>query len=183
MLNTTNDEMEYDEIVALAALMISLDHSTTVCPAAMEISERGIARLDYNMLAMRMARELLRGRSYRAISDNPNSICACETLAQILGAKFSIIEKNQMGTRIEVHPGQMDEEGPTFPHGASTEFGEWLEVRKHAAKEINPDNAEVCWRYAYTLDPWHPGSPGRPTASWSRVLRACTGKKNLGFIS
>jgi hypothetical protein len=31
---------------------------------------------------------------------------------------------------------------------------EWLAIRKEAGLQIDPDTAEVCWRYAQVLDPY-----------------------------
>jgi hypothetical protein len=31
---------------------------------------------------------------------------------------------------------------------------EWLAIRKEAGLQIDPETAEVCWKYALTLDPY-----------------------------
>jgi hypothetical protein len=31
---------------------------------------------------------------------------------------------------------------------------QWLKIRREAGLKIDPENAEVCWRYAQTLDPY-----------------------------
>jgi len=35
---------------------------------------------------------------------------------------------------------------------------EWLAIRKKAGRKINPETAEVMWRYGYALDPYGIGS-------------------------
>src|SRR6516225_4779440 len=36
---------------------------------------------------------------------------------------------------------------------------QWLKIRKEAAVHIDPETAEVCWRYAQVLDPYGVGPP------------------------
>jgi hypothetical protein len=45
--------------------------------------------------------------------------------------------------------------------GSELTVEQWLEIRKKAAAEIDPETAEVTWIYAQTLDPYgvHPDLP------------------------
>jgi hypothetical protein len=65
---------------------------------------------------------------------------------------------------------------------------EWLAIRKEAGLKIDPETAEVCWRYARVGDPYgvFPGLRKNPTAlgeSTSLALREVTfGSSSATFL-
>ena len=46
---------------------------------------------------------------------------------------------------------------------------QWLAIRKEAARQIDPETAEVTWRYVQTMDPYgvHPDLP----EEWEQIGR------------
>jgi hypothetical protein len=89
--------------------------------------------------------------------------------------------KGKIMTTVEITESKFDmAEKAMEAIGVELTVEQWLEIRKKAGKEIDPDTAEVKWWYAQTVDPYGV-NPDLPDECWQvgREFFACAPGSNI----
>jgi hypothetical protein len=66
----------------------------------------------------------------------------------------------------------------------SDEVKEWLAIRKEAGRKIDPETAEVDWKYAQTLDPYgvYPELPEECDQVGREYFARSPGSEHMGLV-